>query len=275
MSEIYFQLLPLLILALAGGLAAGWGVMAPRRNVGVENFLVKSGFGLLGLLGIWVIAITAIQKQLPILTPGQLMFLIATTTWIAHNLMQIQIRQRLLSLLPLLAILILSVAGLLIGLRTPDYPADPLLGFRPAVHVLLSLTGMSLLAGNGVFAAGQLILHHQLKSHHYGAWFERLPSLQEMSRLRSITLLYGWLVITLVAIVAFVWFRLLPGNAHGVVSHYHPMLTFWAITGGLLLAEKRRWLSPRQLATASICLSAVMVTLLTISLIEIFRGRFL
>ena len=186
--------------------------------------------------------------------------------------MQRSVDQRLFALLPLLGVVLLLIGGVIMGL-TPDAHTEKLLGWGAAVHVTLSLAGIALLLGCGVYGAGHVILHWNIRRRQFNAWFQRLPSLGDLDRLRRRSLVAGWALVTVSLISALAWAGLQEGDRSTIVSHLHPMILLVAILLILVLADRFRWFSTNKLAVSCLVMSAVVLTLLIVSVWEIFTGR--
>ncbi len=149
-----------------------------------------------------------------------------------------------------------------------------LIGVGPAFHVALSLAGVALLLGCGVYGGGHVILDRQIRNRSFDTWFQKLPSLGDLDRLRRVNLTTGTALVTLSLLSASVWARFQPSDQPTVVSHQHPMLLLVVILAVLVAADRFRWLSSRHLAVVCLVMSAIVLTLLTVSVIEIFAGRY-
>ena len=102
-----------------------------------------------------------------------------------------------------------------------------------ALHVMISLAGLAMLLGSGVFGLGSLVLHRRLAARKFDELLQHLPSLEEMYRLRRVTLYGGWLLITVSLVAAFVWAWTMKPDERMMSSHMHPMLTLWVTVSAL------------------------------------------
>jgi len=274
MEQFLYHILPQLVLVLFGVLLGVWGILLRRSDLGLERIALRIGrVGALVYL-VWLVVVSVVQKQLPMLNPGQLAFFLGALVWFGQCYAQRQVDQRLFVILPLLGVVGLMVFGLAMGLRPGAVPTKSLLEAGAAVHVTMSLAGVALLLGCGVFAAGHLILDWHIRRRRFDAWFQRLPSLGDLDRLRRVTLVSGWVLVTASLLSAFVWARLRPADEPTVVSHLHPMVLLAVILLVLVAADRRRWLSAHKLAVGCVAMSALVVALITVSVVEIFHGRF-
>jgi HemX protein len=273
MNDALYLTTPLILIALTSGLLAAWLMLLARPDRKTEEVLVKLGTVLSLLVIHWLVVVGFAQHQAPVLTPGQVMVFLGAQIWAMHSLLQRRVRQRFFSVIPLAVLLLLLLGGTIAGLEPGRNVPDSLFGFRSGFHITLSIAGMALLLGSGVFSAARLILHRQIKRRSFGSWFQQLPSLHDLDQLRHITLGWGWLLITLSIGSAMAGLYLNPERDSALLSHLHPMLTLWVLITALAAADRFRWLGSRRLAVGSLALSAVMVLLIIVSVVGIFAGR--
>jgi ABC-type uncharacterized transport system permease subunit len=249
--------------------------LAPCHTEGrkKEDHLIRPGSALAALGLLWLAALGLHQGLLPVATPGQLAAATGVLIWAGHCWVQHRISQKKLTVLPLVSAMLLVAAGTVAGLGQPAAPPEAFANPRAAVHIALSLAAVTLLIGSGVFGAGELILHRQIVQRRFGKWFHDLPSLADLSRLRRLSLTSGWALMTVSVVLAMAGLWLLPTAREATISHLHPMLTLWVILSALWAAERFRWLTQLKLAAASVAVSALMVVLIVISVVEFFGGR--
>jgi ABC-type transport system involved in cytochrome c biogenesis permease subunit len=274
MDRLMYHIVPLLLLVFFSALIAVWTVLARRTDARLEAVARTLGWIGAGFYLIWIVALTLVQGQVPVYNFGQLALFLGGLVWISQTYVQWRVDQRLFTLLPLVGVVTLVLVGLAAG-ASPDRVPEGLRGPQASFHITLSLAGVAMLLGSGVFGAGQVILHGHIRKRDFDVWFQRLPSLGDLDRLRRVTLVAGWLLITVSLVSALVWLRLRPAGSSGpVISHLHPMLLLAALITALVLADRFRWLAVQRLAWISFLLSALVVVLLLVSVIEIFVGRF-
>lgn len=273
MERFMTGLAPLVLLVLFSGLLAMWITLAYRPDRRLEEHLVRGGqvVGILYIL--WLLGLGLWQGRAPVITPGQLMASLGGLAWVGHAYTQRRVRQRMLTLLPLGTVVVLLVAALATGLKPPAAPPEALANSRAAAHIVFSLAAVALLMGTGVFGAGQLIMHRQLKRRTFGTWFHHLPSLDDLDRLRRISLNAGWVLVTISVIGGMAALYLVPERQEATISHLHPMLLLWGVMTLLWAANRFRWLGGSRLAVASVVFAGMMAVLLVVSVIEFFGGR--
>lgn len=273
MSALLLSVAPLLLVIGFSVLLGLW--LAPSHTGGrkKQDHLIRPGTALAVVGVVWLAALGLWQGLLPVVTPGQLLACLGVLIWAGHSYVQHRVSQKKLTVLPLTSSVLLVAAGIAAGLGEPAAPPEALANPRAAAHIALSLAAVTLLVGSGVFGAGELILHRQIVGRRFGRWFHDLPPLSDLSRLRRLSLTAGWVLLTLSVASAMATLWMLPGTREATISHLHPMLTLWVILTALWAADRFSWLAQLKLAAASVTVSALMVVLLVISLIEFFGGR--
>ena len=273
MTMLLFSVAPMVLVIGASVLLGLW--LAPCHAEGrkKEDHLILPGTALAIVGVLWLAGLGLVQGMLPVVTPGQLLASLGVMIWAGHSYVQHRVSQKKLTVLPLASSALLLAGGVVAGLGAPAAAPEALTSPRAAVHIVLSLTAVTLLIGSGVFGAGEIILHRQIVRRRFGRWFHDLPSLADLSRLRRIALNAGWALMTFSVGygVAALW--LLPGAHEATISHLHPMLTLWVILSALWLADRFGWLAQLKLAAASVAVSTLMVLLIVVSVIEFFGGR--
>jgi len=272
MDQLLYRVIPDILLLLFGSLLGVWGVSIRRSDLSLESMAVYLGRVGAAMFLIWMVALTVYQRQVPVLNPGQLAFFLGGLVWFGQCYAQQRINQRLFVVLPLLGVVILMVFGLVLGMR-PGPVTTSLKSVSTAIHVTMSLAGIALLLGCGVFGAGHVILDLNIRRRNFNAWFQRLPSLGEMDSLRRLTLITGWALVTASLVSALVILNLRSSDQGSVASHLHPMVLLATILTVLVLADRFRWISANKLAIGCMIMSLTVVILICVSVIEIFYGR--
>ncbi|MBT3232153.1 MAG: hypothetical protein HN356_05000 [Calditrichaeota bacterium] len=272
MNSIMFSIAPLMHLILFSCLLGLWVVLIYRPNRSLEEIGTRAGTYLALIYLAWIIGLVFWQKRIPVLNFSQMLILLGALIWWGQNFVQRRVRQRMLVIFPLAAVIVLLTSSLIIGVH-PGEVQSVLKSNSAAFHISLSLAGIAFLLGSGVFGTGQLLLHRQIKSRNFGRLFQFLPPLGDLNRLRQIALLSGWWLFTISMISAFLWMYIEASAEGPVVSHLHPMLTLWVVISLSAAASRFNWLSQRRLAFSSAVLALLVFVLLLVSVIEIYsRG---
>jgi ABC-type uncharacterized transport system permease subunit len=273
MNLLVYSLFPALLLLIYGGLLAMWLQLAGRPDQQLEQRAIRSGWLALGIYGLWMLLITVAQAQVPVLTIGQLMAFLGLLIWADQVYIQHRVRQRLLIALPLATVILLLLTAIVIGFK-PNGSPEALHGWWSALHITLSLAGVAMLLGGGVYGAGAMILHRQLTRREFGPLFTALPPLGDMNRLRSITLYVGWLLITLSLASSLMWMVIERAGSPRSFTHLHAMAGLWLVISVLALSERKNWLGQHRQARLSVAISALILLMVVASVIEMFlRGR--
>lgn len=271
MSFLLFRLIPMLLLVLFSGLLGLWTVILRTSDRGLERYTTAANTILGSGYLIWIVALTWYQGQAPILNAGQLAVFLGGLVWWGQSISHRRVRQRILIMLPLGVVVLFLLAGLLLGMEAITF-RKALVEGNTALHIVISLAGVAMLLGSGVYGTGQFLLHRQIKNRSYGKLFNLLPSLQDLNRLRRFALVTGWLLITVSLLSAFIGTPAGDGTMGTVVSHLHPVLTLWVILTLLVVADRLPFIASEQLAVASFILSLTILILFLISVVGIYWG---
>jgi ABC-type uncharacterized transport system permease subunit len=130
-------------------------------------------------------------------------------------------------------------------------PAPAPAGSWPHLHVILASAGLSLLAVAGLAGALFIAVDRALKSKRRGAWRKRLPSLEALDRVNSLTLAIGFPLLSCGVIAGMLWTHgetglLFAGGAHAIWSS-----VAWAIYLALVVARFRMGLRGREAAACA------------------------
>ncbi|MBZ0263236.1 hypothetical protein K8I28_01095 [bacterium] len=269
MNLTVYIILPVLLILASGGLLGYWIFLFFNPDRKQEESATRFGFYLSLLFLLWGLGVVLFQKQAPVLNIGQLLVFLGVLIWWGQTYVQRRVRQRMLVILPLAVVVVLLLAGMINGLKPLHIP-ESVLGGAATFHIMLSMAGVAMLLGSGVYGAGELTLHRQIKRRSFGRWFTHLPSLGDMDKLRRLTLFSGWLMIIVSLALALGGMYMEGGANDPLISHLHPMLTLAGIISLLVAADKFRWLAQQKLAFSSVLLSALVLVLIVLSVVEIF-----
>ncbi len=271
MTLLIHSILPALLLAAYGGLLAMWVQTYLRPDAYAERLALRFGWVTLVVYAGWMALLTFEQRQLPILTVGQVSAFLGLLIWADQMYVHQRIAQRLLVVLPICAVLILLVVTVAAGLK-PEAVPEPMQKPWSAVHITVSLAGIAMLLGGGVYGAGALLLHRQLVGRKFGRLFSSLPPMEDMHKLRSFALYLAWLLITVSLGSSIVFMMVANEGMPTFFSHLHIMFALWIILSVVALSERLNWLGDRRQARLSVAISALIFLLLMTSVIEMFGG---
>ncbi len=111
-------------------------------------------------------------------------------------------------------------------------PPEQLMSNAVGLHVSAALFGYTAFTISAVYGALYLMLYHQIRSNHFGTFYNRLPSLQLLERLSEKGALVGVIFLTIAIIIALVW---LPDVVPGF-SYSDPKLIVEGLVWGVYVA---------------------------------------
>ncbi len=266
-----YTLFPAIMLLFFGGLLAMWVTLYHKPDELLERIADRVGWTTLALFAVWLSILTYDQRQIPILTAGQISVFLSFLIWMDQLLVQRKMSQRMLVILPLVTVILLLLAGIAGGLHHKSAP-DELHSAWSAVHIVLSMAGVAMLFGSGVYGAGSMLLRRELMSRKFGRLFSSLPSMDEMHKLRAFAIYFGWLLITISFASAVVFMFLENSGTPSFFSHLHEMVGLWGATSLLALSERFRWLGDQKQARLTVAISTVIFLLITGSVLQIYFG---
>lgn len=272
MTLLTFRILPAILLLSYGGLLTTWLQLYRRPDEHLERGALRFGWITLGVYLAWIGLITLAQSQIPVLSVGQICAFLGLLIWADQLYVHQKIAQRLLVILPLGAVIALLLIAVAAGVQprpgAPEQVQEP----WSAVHITISLAGLAMLFGGGVYGAGSLLLHRQLVSRRFGRLFSALPSLGDMHRLRTIALFVGWSLITLSLASSVVFMVVANEGTPSFFSHLHSMFALWLIVSLLALSERRNWLGDHRQARLAVGVSLLILLLVTASVLGMYTG---
>jgi HemX protein len=269
MTLLVYALLPALMLLVYGGLLSTYIHLAYAPDRKIETGASHTGMVTLAVYAVWMVLITIHQGQVPIANGGQMAAFLGFLIWADQSYVQFRIRQRMLTLLPIAAVVLLILLAIVTGVRSETMPKAAL-GWWMAFHVTLALASAAMLMGAGVYAAGYLMLHKQIKQHRFGQMFAKLPSMEEINRLRAVALYVGWGLITVSFGSSAIWMAMNRSPEKVVISHLSEMSILWLVLSAIAILEKRRVLSQRKLAAITVAFAGFMFILILWTMIAMY-----
>lgn len=266
-----YTLFPAVMLLFFGGLLAMWITLYHKPDELLERIAKRIGWTTLVLYALWLTSLTYQQRQIPILTPGQISVFLGFLIWMDQLLVERRVSQRMLVVLPLITVVLLLLAGIAGGFRHTTAP-DELHSAWSAVHIVLSMAGIAMLFGSGVYGAGSMLLRRELMSRKFGRLFSTLPSMDVMHKLRAVAIYHGWLLITVSFASAVVFMLIEKSGSPSFFSHLHEMFGLWGVSSLLALSEKLHWLGDQKQARLTVAMSMIIFLLITGSVLQIFFG---
>jgi ABC-type transport system involved in cytochrome c biogenesis permease subunit len=143
-----------------------------------------------------------------------------------------------------------------------------LLGF----HVISALLGYSAFAISAVYGFLYIMLYHHIKSKRFGVIYDNLPNLEKLERMATVSVITGFLLLTVAIIVGVVW---LP-RAFEHYSYFDPKLVgtivIWLMYGIGLLAKQSIGWQGRKIMVLSIV--GFAVAMLSLTVVNVFLSGF-
>lgn len=270
---LLYTLFPGLMLMVFGALLSLWLMLYHRPDEQLERVAVRAGWITLALYAVWLIALSVSQRQLPILTAGQISIFLGFMVWMDQLLVERRVSQRMLTMLPIVIVTLLLLTGIAGGLRHTDAPRE-LHSAWSAVHILLSTAGVAMLFGSGVYGAGAILLRRVLVQKKFGRLFSALPSMDAMHRLRALAVYHGWLLITVSFASSVLFMFIERSGTPSFFAHLHEMFALWTVATVLAVSERWHWLGDQRQAKLTVALTSVIFLLLAGSVTQIFfRGQ--
>ena len=177
----------------------------------------------------------------PITNKFEIFTSIAFTLTLAYMIIEIVTGIRRTGLFIILFALLFQVFSSLF--ISPNYIVheklrNPLLGF----HVITALLGQSGLLISAVYGLLFILLYNRIKSHNFGSYFNKLPSLETLESMSFKALVIGYSILTVALIIGAIWLPIAFPN----FTHYDPKListTFiWLVYSFGITAKKFfRW----------------------------------
>ncbi|MCB1060249.1 MAG: hypothetical protein KDB65_08455 [Calditrichaeota bacterium] len=266
-----YTLFPAILLVFFGGLLSMWVTLYHKPDEVLERIAGRIGWFTLIVYAAWLTRLSFEQRQIPILTAGQISVFLGFLVWMDQLLVQRKISQRMLVVLPLITVVVLLLSGIAAGLRHTTAPLE-LHSAWSAVHIVMSMAGIAMLLGSGVFGAGSILLRRQLKSRNFGRLFSSLPSMDEMHKLRTFAIYLGWVLITVSFASAVVFMFVEKSGNPSFFSHLHEMFALWFVASLLALSERMHWFSDQKQARFAVATSAVIFLLIAGTVLQIFFG---
>jgi ABC-type uncharacterized transport system permease subunit len=127
------------------------------------------------------------------------------------------------------------------------------------VHVLLASAGLALLAVAGSAGALYVMRHRTIKSKHRSAIRLPLPSLEALDRVNALSLVIGFLLLSLGVVTGVLWTHALDGRLWPATLHANATLVAWLVLAVLVGVRFGAGQGARQSALSSIAGFALML----------------
>ncbi len=233
---------------LVAAVAAALGFTLPSERL--------SRAAVLGLvLGVVVHAMAFWQLHEGESTPPltDLAYVVPFVVWILTVFyLLLMIRVRLIGLAVVVAPLAFIGAFVqFLGAPGPPSGAQPASPIWSHIHVLLGSAGLALLAVAGAAGALYLTHHRTIKSKRPSAIRLPLPSLEALDRVNALSLVVGFLLLSLGVVTGVLWSHAVDGRLWPATMHANATLAAWLVLAVLVAARFGAGQGARQSALSS------------------------
>ena len=135
------------------------------------------------------------------------------------------------------------------ALESGAQPASPIWSH---IHVLLASAGLALLAAAGVAGALYVARHRTIKSKRPASVRLPLPSLEALDRLNALSLVVGFLLLSLGVATGVLWTHAVEGRLWPGTLHSNATLAAWLLLAVLVAARFGAGQGARQSALSSV-----------------------
>ena len=219
----------------------------------------------------YLIARTVLFEHPPITTVYEILSVLSFTTALSYLVIEYITKEKSTGYFVLIISFCFQLLStLLIQEMTSVKPIlrNNLLGF----HVTSALLGYSAFAISAVYGFLYVMLYHHIKSKQFGVIYDNLPNLEKLERMATVSVLTGFILLTVAIIVGVVW---LP-RAFEHYSYFDPKLVgtivIWLMYGIGLLAKQSIGWQGRKIMVLSIV--GFAVTMLSLTVVNVFLSGF-
>lgn len=206
-------------------------------------------------------------------TPFEMLTLISFTITLTYLIVELSSGERGTGMFFTGLALLLQTISTMFSPPIADAGANPaLLNDAVGLHISAALIGYTAFAISAVYGTLYLMLYHQIRSNHFGTFYQRLPSLQLLERMSEKSAIVGVIFLTIgIAIGVLYLPDVLPGFHYGDPKLVATVL-IWAIYVGALVAKYTVRLEGRKVVILS--LVGFVGTILSMTLINLVLTGF-
>jgi ABC-type transport system involved in cytochrome c biogenesis permease subunit len=146
-----------------------------------------------------------------------------------------------------------------LGAPAPESGVQPASPIWSHIHVLLASAGLAFLAAAGVAGALYVARHRTIKSKRPTAARLPLPSLEALDRLNALSLVVGFLLLSLGVVTGVLWTHAVDGRLWPGTMHANATLAAWLLLAVLVAARFGGGQGARQSALSSVAGFALML----------------
>jgi len=219
----------------------------------------------------YLVVRTAVLEHPPITNIYEILSVLGFTTALSYLLIEFITKVKSTGYFVLIISFFFQLVSTLLIHELPNVNPvlrNNLLGF----HVTSALLGYSAFALSAVYAFLYIMLYHHIKSNQFGVVYDNLPDLEKLERMATVSVLSGFILLTVAIIVGVVW---LP-RAFQHYSYLDPKLVgttvIWLMYGIGLLAKRSIGWQGRKIMVLSIV--GFAVTILSLTVVNVFLSGF-
>lgn len=200
-------------------------------------------------------------------TPFEMMTLISFTVTLTYLIVEISSGERGTGMFFTGLALLLQTFSTMFSPPITQAGADPmLLNDTVGLHISAALIGYTAFAISAVYGGLYLMLYHQIRSNHFGTFYQRLPSLQLLERMSEKSAIVGVIFLTAAIAIAVIFLPDVLPNFHYGDPKLVATMMIWAIYVGALVAKYTMRLEGRKVVILS--LVGFLGTILSMTLIN-------
>jgi ABC-type transport system involved in cytochrome c biogenesis permease subunit len=140
------------------------------------------------------------------------------------------------------------------------------------MHVTSALLGYAAITLAGAYGLMYLMLYHEIKATRFGAIYKKLPNLETLEHMASISIALAFALLGIAILFGFIWLTVaLPHVSYGDPKLIGTVV-IWALYGFLILAQKLLGWNGRRVMLLSI--TGFAVSIFSMTIINIFFSGF-
>ena len=164
-----------------------------------------------------IYAQTAYHGHCLVYTPFEMLTLISFTITLTYLIVELLSGEKGTGVFFIGLALLLQTVSTALSPSIGDAGANPvLLNNTVGIHISAALIGYTGFAISAVYGALYLMLYHQIRSNHFGTFYQRLPSLQLLERMSEKSAMMGVIFLTVAIAIALIFLPdVLPTFSYG------------------------------------------------------------
>ena len=161
-------------------------------------------WGVVALHGVYLILEAMVWRHVPVASTWEAFSFIAFALALVYLILEWRLKNKSTGVFTLAPALFFQIVSSAFVTHTTEVPAILKSGWF-GLHVTAALLGYAAFALGAVYALLYLLLYRDLKGSRVGLIFQRMPSLEVLSRHNYGALLFGWISLTLAIAFGTIW----------------------------------------------------------------------